>query len=47
MYMNIINKSVWFWGETLGPWSLYGLWYKQKFFIGISINNDSGNLEIF
>lgn len=27
----------WFWGTKRGPWLIYGLWYKQRWFIGVSI----------
>ena len=27
----------WFWGERRGPWQIWGLWYKQRWFIGASV----------
>jgi hypothetical protein len=28
---------MWFWGNQVAPWKSWGVWYKQKSFIGITI----------
>jgi hypothetical protein len=30
-------KTHFFWGRGLGPWKVWGLWYRQKVFIGVSM----------
>ncbi len=30
------KSSKWFFGKLLGPWKVYGLWWRQRVFIGVS-----------
>lgn len=32
-----MKRSLWFWGGKAGPWTVWGLWWKQRVFIGVSV----------
>ncbi len=29
----------WFWNKQMGPWRIWGLWWKRRMFIGVSVIN--------
>lgn len=31
--------TMWMWKTQAGPWMVYGLWWKQRVFIGVSVIN--------
>lgn len=34
------SRTRWFWGDQVGPWRVWGFWYKQRTFIGVSVINE-------
>ena len=32
-----VKRSLWFWGKQAGPWLVWGLWWKQRVFVGVSV----------
>ena len=31
------KRNLWFWGTQVGPWTLWGLWWQRRWFLGFSI----------
>jgi len=40
------KKTLWFWNTPVGPWRNWGLWWKQRVYIGVSIVNEKADWEI-
>jgi hypothetical protein len=34
-----MRRTMWFWATQRGPWRLWGLWWKQRAFIGFTVIN--------
>lgn len=32
-----MGKTMWFWDTRRGPWRLWGLWWKQQWFLGLTV----------
>jgi hypothetical protein len=33
------KRTKWFWNAGVGPWRCWGVWWKQRIFVGISVIN--------
>lgn len=34
-----VNNFTWYWNSHVSGWKMYGVWIKQKVFIGVSITS--------
>jgi uncharacterized protein (DUF2384 family) len=41
-----MKKTLWFWNQQAGPWTCWGVWWRQQIFIGISRIAATENWEI-